>query len=200
MNITFINAETYYQKDPLRRRPPQVITYNLISFDHLFALIGYRDGAIAFLSLHTEPISSVMQKTLITQTWRLDTLVHTPSITQLSPDAPLVVIATPFQEKVWRELLTLEDGETTTYGKLAEKIGAPRAARAVGTAVGKNMIAVSIPCHRVIAQTGNRYKYRWGGDVKKYLLEKETGLLRHCAPRNDCDRREQNDSPKTTLP
>jgi AraC family transcriptional regulator of adaptative response/methylated-DNA-[protein]-cysteine methyltransferase len=81
-----------------------------------------------------------------------------------------------FQVKVWRALLAIPPGALTTYGQLAETIGQPGAARAVGTAVGSNPIAVLIPCHRVIRETGAISGYRWGVGRKRALLAWEKAI------------------------
>lgn len=75
-----------------------------------------------------------------------------------------------FQLRVWRALLEIPPGALTTYGRLAAAIGAPRAARAVGTAVGANPVACLIPCHRVIRETGVIGNYRWGHERKRALI------------------------------
>jgi AraC family transcriptional regulator of adaptative response/methylated-DNA-[protein]-cysteine methyltransferase len=80
---------------------------------------------------------------------------------------------TNFQLKVWEALLQIPAGTVTTYKGIAERIGNPRALRAVGTAVGHNPIAVLIPCHRVINTVGEFGKYRYGAPRKKALLVRE---------------------------
>ena len=82
----------------------------------------------------------------------------------------LLVQGTNFQLRVWEALLRLPPGTATTYGDLAERIGAPRAGRAVGSAVGHNPIAYLIPCHRVIRASGVLGEYRWGALRKQALL------------------------------
>ena len=88
------------------------------------------------------------------------------------PDEPLhlYIKGTNFQMQVWQALLRLPSGALTTYGDLAQAIGRPSAARAVGSAVGSNAIAWLIPCHRVIRQTGVVDGYRWGSDRKRAML------------------------------
>ena len=88
----------------------------------------------------------------------------------------LFVQGTNFQLKVWDALLRIPLGATTSYGALASAIGAPRAARAVGSAVGANMISLLIPCHRVIRASGAIKDYRWGGARKKALLAMEAAM------------------------
>ena len=86
---------------------------------------------------------------------------------------PLLVHGTDFQLQVWRALLGIPLGATATYGDLAETIQKPRAARAVGTAVGRNAIAFLIPCHRIIRSDGGVGGYRWGSPRKDVMLEWE---------------------------
>jgi methylated-DNA-[protein]-cysteine S-methyltransferase len=81
---------------------------------------------------------------------------------------------TEFQRRVWRALLTIPFGETRSYGEIAEQIGAPGAARAVGLANGHNPIAIIVPCHRVIGASGRLTGYGGGLDRKRSLLALET--------------------------
>lgn len=85
-----------------------------------------------------------------------------------------VVKGTEFQIRVWRALLHIPCGTLTSYGQLAESLGAPRAARAVGSAIGQNRLAWLIPCHRVIRETGVVGEYRWGAVRKKTIVAWET--------------------------
>ena len=85
------------------------------------------------------------------------------------------VSGTPFQQAVWRALLGVPRGALTSYGRLAMAIGAPGAARAVGAACGANRVALLIPCHRVIRESGELSGYRWGMDRKVGLLAEELG-------------------------
>jgi AraC family transcriptional regulator of adaptative response/methylated-DNA-[protein]-cysteine methyltransferase len=80
------------------------------------------------------------------------------------------VQGTPFQLRVWRALVRIPAGEVTTYGRLAVMLGNPKAARAVGSAVGANALAYLIPCHRVIRETGVIGEYRWGQVRKRALV------------------------------
>ena len=80
---------------------------------------------------------------------------------------------TEFQRRVWKALLTIPYGETRSYGEIAEQIGAPGSARAVGLANGHNPIAIVVPCHRVIGANGSLTGYGGGLDRKRTLLELE---------------------------
>ena len=85
---------------------------------------------------------------------------------------------TNFQVKVWEALLTAPEGSVTTYQKLAQMVGKPQAARAVGGAVAANPIAYLIPCHRVIKATGAVGDYHWGAERKRLILSVE-GARQH---------------------
>lgn len=86
---------------------------------------------------------------------------------------PLVYPGTPFEERVWRELLAIPYGETRSYEELAAAVGAPAGARAVGAANGRNRICIVIPCHRVINKSGQLSGYGGGVWRKRLLLESE---------------------------
>ena len=88
--------------------------------------------------------------------------------------APLHLIGAPFQIKVWEALLKIPSGHVTTYGDIAGFIGAPKAVRAVGTAVGRNPISLLIPCHRAIRKSGGLGGYHWGLPVKRAMLAWES--------------------------
>jgi AraC family transcriptional regulator of adaptative response/methylated-DNA-[protein]-cysteine methyltransferase len=88
-------------------------------------------------------------------------------------DLPLDVRGTAFQLRVWRELQRIPRGETRTYGALAEAVGAPGGARAVGQACGSNPVAVVVPCHRVVPAGGGLGGYAWGVEKKRALLDHE---------------------------
>lgn len=85
----------------------------------------------------------------------------------------MVVYGTRFQEKVWQELLKLGLGETMAYSDVAMKIGHPKAARAVGSAVGSNPIGIIIPCHRILGKYGRIGGFAWGVELKKHWLKLE---------------------------
>lgn len=92
----------------------------------------------------------------------------------LGLDLPLDVRGTVFQERVWQALREIPAGSTASYAEIAQRIGAPKAVRAVAQACGANSLAVAIPCHRVVRSDGNLSGYRWGVERKQQLLERET--------------------------
>ena len=85
-------------------------------------------------------------------------------------DCKLSTKGTPYQERVWKELLKVPYGETVSYGELAKRVGNPKGARSVGMAVHFNPIGIIIPCHRVIMSNGKIGGYASGVDKKKWLL------------------------------
>lgn len=97
--------------------------------------------------------------------------IETPSI---GLQLPLDVQGTAFQERVWRALREIPPGTTVSYAEIAERIGSPRAVRAVAQACGANRLAVAIPCHRVVRRDGDISGYRWGVDRKRELLRRES--------------------------
>lgn len=91
-------------------------------------------------------------------------------------DFPLAPAGTGFQKRVWTELLNIPFGETISYGELARRIGNPAASRAVGSANGRNPIALIVPCHRVIGSNGKLTGYGGGLDLKEKLLNWERSV------------------------
>jgi AraC family transcriptional regulator of adaptative response/methylated-DNA-[protein]-cysteine methyltransferase len=89
-------------------------------------------------------------------------------------DLPLDVRGTAFHELVWRALRDIPRGQTATYAEVAERVGRPKSARAVARACAANPAAVVIPCHRVIRTDGSLSGYRWGTQMKRALLERES--------------------------
>lgn len=88
-------------------------------------------------------------------------------------DLPMKRDATPFQQRVWREIARIPYGETLTYAQLAERAGAPGAARAAGAATGRNPLSIVVPCHRVVGSGGALTGYAGGLDRKTRLLALE---------------------------
>jgi AraC family transcriptional regulator of adaptative response/methylated-DNA-[protein]-cysteine methyltransferase len=87
---------------------------------------------------------------------------------------PIVLRGTAFQLRVWQALLEVPPGTVSSYETLAAKVGAPRAARAVGSAVGQNKLAYVVPCHRVIRSIGAISGYAWGPPRKRAILASES--------------------------
>lgn len=88
----------------------------------------------------------------------------------------IFMIGTDFEVSVWETLLKLPMGKATTYGDIAAHLGRPGAARAVGSAVGKNPISFVVPCHRVLGKDGGLHGYHWGLTRKRAILGWEAGV------------------------
>ena len=88
-------------------------------------------------------------------------------------DVPLAPNGTPFQQSVWGALSDIPYGKTCSYGEIAQKIGNPKAARAIGMANNRNPIPIIIPCHRVLGSNGHLTGYAGGLENKSYLLNLE---------------------------
>ena len=88
----------------------------------------------------------------------------------------LLLAGTPFQLKVWEALLKVPSGKLVTYEQIARNVCTARASRAVGNAVGANLISYLVPCHRVIRTTGAFGNYRWGRGTKTLLLGAEAAM------------------------
>jgi methylated-DNA-[protein]-cysteine S-methyltransferase len=88
-------------------------------------------------------------------------------------DVPLAAVGTPFQRSVWAASRRIPYGETRSYGQLAQALGRPEAARAVGAANGANPLGIIVPCHRVVGANGSLTGYGGGLERKRFLLELE---------------------------
>jgi methylated-DNA-[protein]-cysteine S-methyltransferase len=116
------------------------------------------------------------------ETWRQDATPFRQVIEQLNAyfagelrefSITLDPEGTPFQTRVWRELERIPYGETISYGQLAQRVGNPKACRAVGLANGSNPISIIVPCHRVIGSNGKLTGYGGGLPIKQHLLALE---------------------------
>jgi AraC family transcriptional regulator of adaptative response/methylated-DNA-[protein]-cysteine methyltransferase len=98
---------------------------------------------------------------------------------------PLDIAATAFQWRVWEALTRIPAGETRSYRALAEELGAPKAARAIGNACGNNRLALIVPCHRVVREDGSLGGWRWGVERKRELLARERSRTRVLPPKRN---------------
>jgi methylated-DNA-[protein]-cysteine S-methyltransferase len=88
-------------------------------------------------------------------------------------DIALDMKGTEFQRAVWKELLMLPFGRTTSYRDIAQRVANPKAIRAAGTAIGRNPVSIIVPCHRVVGTSGSLSGYAGGLERKRYLLAHE---------------------------
>lgn len=125
------------------------------------------------------------------RTFRINKLVELPEFNELEQTKALInkpsacihmsldMQGTDFQQQVWQALLAIPIGQTLSYSQLAEKIGKPKAFRAVASACGANKLAVVVPCHRIIGSNGSITGYRWGIERKKEILKYEQFFLQN---------------------
>ncbi|MDP1891732.1 MAG: methylated-DNA--[protein]-cysteine S-methyltransferase [Gemmatimonadaceae bacterium] len=118
------------------------------------------------------PWASFSRNVKVPAPWR-DEIVR--RLRGLAPrvDLPLHTQGTPFEETVWAALRRIPHGERRSYQQIAADVGRPTASRAVAQACAHNNVAVLIPCHRVVRQTGELGGYRWGVERKQALLDAE---------------------------
>jgi len=139
------------------------------------ALIGFYEKKIFWLSFSNdlEEMKIYFKEFEFIEDCNKANLILKEIFSNKIQDFNLVVKGTSFQKQVWKELLNIPCGTTTTYKNIAKAIDKPQSTRAVATAIGKNNISYLIPCHRVIGKDGKLRGYRWGLDIKMNLLNYE---------------------------
>jgi AraC family transcriptional regulator of adaptative response/methylated-DNA-[protein]-cysteine methyltransferase len=137
------------------------------------------------------PKATLIRDDAQAQTWadRVFERLHPPQHGATRSPLPLLLRGTNFQIKVWEALLRVPPGKVVTYSRLARAVGEPAGARAVGTAMGANLVAVLIPCHRVIRESGELGNYHWGVPRKAALLAWEAATTE---PTRQADRHYEN--------
>jgi AraC family transcriptional regulator, regulatory protein of adaptative response / methylated-DNA-[protein]-cysteine methyltransferase len=148
------------------------------------ALIGWNERTIWYLALAAQDQVQALQdlreqglaQTLVQDNNGAMQLLREVFDSSGSSDITIAMQGTPFQRKVWQELLKIKHAEQVSYGEIAARLGLSGAARAVGSAVGANRIAYLIPCHRVARKSGDSARFRWGLDVKRELCQWEADL------------------------
>jgi AraC family transcriptional regulator of adaptative response/methylated-DNA-[protein]-cysteine methyltransferase len=120
------------------------------------------DDAHATTIIRSEfPVAHITNDTTVVA----DTLTYVNNLIHNHPnhrDIPIDIRATAFQQRVWDALRTIPRGTTLSYTTIAQQIGQPTASRAAAEACASNPLAVIVPCHRVVSQSGTRGNYRWG--------------------------------------
>ena len=145
--------------------------HDIIAFGHDTTLI-----AVGFI---TQDYDRDMILYSLTKQLMIRTLDHNDSVIHkiMTPDHNgqrfLTLYGTPFQHAVWQALLNIPAELRVTYVYIARALGNPSAYRAVGQAVGRNPIAGLVPCHRVIASSGEIGGFRWGKNIKEQLLKND---------------------------
>ena len=152
----------------------------LVTTEYGLAAIGFADGAGGIAAAFED-----LRRRWPAARYRRDAAALAPVArrvfdpAQWDPARPvkLVLIGTGFEVEVWETLLGIPLGQATTYQAVAQRIGRPAAARAVGAAVGKNPISFVVPCHRVVGASGALTGYHWGVPRKRAILGWEAGIV-----------------------
>ncbi|MEM8771602.1 MAG: methylated-DNA--[protein]-cysteine S-methyltransferase [Pseudomonadota bacterium] len=179
----FLNAEAMTPGAYRKKGEGLIINYGVVDGPFGRALIGVTEKGICWLSF-TGAAGDEAQIAEMKKDWPAAAFKENLEIAAdygaqafafaancpLNRPLGLHVQGTNFQLKVWEALLKIPYGALATYGDIASSVGNPRASRAVGSAVGANMISLLIPCHRVILSSGVIHNYRWGAARKKAIL------------------------------
>jgi len=139
-----------------------------------FADPGEEEAALADMRSRWPKASYVDDKT---RTAMLARRIFDPKLWRADRPLRVVLIGTDFEVRVWEALLRIPMGRATTYSDIAVKLGATKAARAVGAAVGKNPVSFVVPCHRVLGKSGDITGYHWGLTRKRAMLGWEAGQV-----------------------
>ena len=107
--------------------------------------------------------------------WQTAAVVELLAAPGLGLDLPLDPRGSAFEQQVWQALRDIPAGSTASYSEIAARVGVPKEAYRIGEACAANMIAVAIPCHRVVRKDGKLAGYRWGFMRKRALLRREAG-------------------------
>jgi AraC family transcriptional regulator of adaptative response/methylated-DNA-[protein]-cysteine methyltransferase len=167
----------------LRSRPQVSVGFHSTPFGlaaiaavggHLAALAFCADESSGIAGIETDwPGAAVMRDDAMAQAIGSDTFDDGAF---RMPRCGLAFIGTNFQRDVWRHTMEIPCGSVETYSDLASRMGRPSAVRAVGTAIGRNPIALLVPCHRVVPRTGGVGGYRWGQARKMDILAWEARI------------------------
>lgn len=133
---------------------------------------GGRDGALADISRRW-PLARLVEDQAATAPYAVR--AFDPALWRSETPLRVVLIGTDFEVRVWETLLRVPLGAATTYGDIAAALGKPKAARAVGAAVGRNPVSFVVPCHRVLGRSGALTGYHWGVTRKQAIIGWEAG-------------------------
>ena len=188
----FVDHEAMTPGDYKRRGEGLKIAYGFHPSPFGDALLMVTERGVAGLAFVNEDDGQTRQEVLaeMTRRWPLARYCEAPQTTlpyfnrifdpaEWGPDRPvrLVLIGTDFEIRVWETLLKIPMGHAVSYSDIARHLGRPSAARAVGTAVGRNPISFVVPCHRVLRGDGGLGGYHWGLTRKKALIGWEAGQV-----------------------
>lgn len=135
---------------------------------------------LSFLEERTPPVPADWQRDNSGITFLAEQQLHAYFVGESQRfSLPLAPAGTPFQLRVWQQLLTIPFGQSCSYQSIAQQIQKPTAVRAVASAIGKNPLAILTPCHRVLSSSNTLSGFRWGIERKAQLLDLEGISYRH---------------------
>lgn len=154
---------------------PKIISYTFFQSSYGKLLIAATQTGICYISFVSDENVNELQQSFPTSTLECTKVeLHQVAIDYIEDKSnsilPLHLKGTEFQIEVWKNLLRIPKGQLSTYKNIALAIGKPKASIAIGAAVGKNPIALLIPCHRIIRTNGIWSGFRWGNERKASLL------------------------------
>lgn len=149
--------------------------YYKTKIDNYYFIIGQEDNYIIYVTLENLKLDGRIEKTdLIAKT--INELEEYFEGKRKNFDIPVKLKGTDFQKRVWQEMMNIPYGKVLSYGELAEKVGSPKAARAIGSVCHNNKILILVPCHRVVAKN-SLGGFGCGIGMKVKLLELENITL-----------------------
>jgi AraC family transcriptional regulator of adaptative response/methylated-DNA-[protein]-cysteine methyltransferase len=161
------------------RHPPSVVRWGFCAYGAFKLVVGVTEkGEICRLSFARSTgrraVPSLWKKSWPNTDFSRDGKAVAPVARALDAggEIDLLMVGTEFQGKIWRNLLDIPYGEVVAYSELAQRAGAPKAARAVGAACGANPVPILVPCHRVIASDGSLGGFSCGLAVKRKLINR----------------------------
>ncbi len=177
--------QSRYKIIPITVDDEKNLTIRYDSFDSIYGhiFVAATDKGICYLGIGDEPemLEELKKRFQNAVLVKQKNQMIKDAVTQVSnPNATTEITfhlkGTEFQLNVWDELLNTKVGETCSYMHIAEKIGRPKAVRAVASAIGQNPVTFLIPCHRIIRSDGTLGGYYWGLDIKKKILKHESTI------------------------
>ncbi|HUY68706.1 MAG TPA: methylated-DNA--[protein]-cysteine S-methyltransferase [Alphaproteobacteria bacterium] len=183
MEAPWISACSRLTKVTFEQQPPRLVRWGFHATSLQYLMIGVTDDGVLCrieFAKNRQPaaIMAAWQKAWPRTEFAKDQKATGDLVANLlgkkkGAGIALRMIGTPFQLKVWKELLKVPPGETVSYADLARKIKKPKAMRAIGNAMGANPVPILVPCHRVIASSGKLGGFGGGLGLKRQLLEAE---------------------------
>jgi len=182
MEAPWVRASSKLTRIAFEQQPPRLVRWGFhasslgplmigITSDDVLCWIGFVQGSTATAVLKNW--KKQWPRTEFAKDQKTTRKVLQKVLGKTSGGLKVQMTGTGFQQKVWKELLKVPPGETVSYAELARRVKMPKAARAIGNAMGANPVPILVPCHRVIATGGGLGGFGGGLGLKRELLEAE---------------------------